>query len=930
MLVPLHLRAPNPPVPFVGRLEDLSWLAQPRRVSVVVGPEGLGRSSLVAAHLATPLATSPPRLALRIDAGARSNTDLIARAIRGLAATLGFASSDLARATGDEERIAQLVDLLDGADAILWLDHVGPEDAALAGRLLGLVARYGRRGDVIATAHEAFDEVPPSHQHRLGPLDSEALASLARAIDPSLEPRQAARLARSAAGSPGRLHRLHRAVLGEPESDALSAEAVVALALLRAVRAPIAREALVEVTGEAAILELIQRGAIAGPMHALRALPGEAEPVPPAAAAALAGSLTRLGGSEARLAALRLWLALDEVGHAQQLLADSIGGLVSEGYAPELWELLSPRTEAVLGPYRLRAAAEHGDPEALRNVVDPGPDAPLDHAFGWLKVRYAREDFATVRARGRALAERADAERAVDLSWEIWAMTASAAMAAGDFDGAAELIDRARPTLEAEALSVRAVRAIVAARRGDRAEASALAGGLEKRLGELAGRERANLTFNLALVLYGLGEPGRAGELFSRTFPIDDLSTAALLPRRALEMDAHLSVLGGRLPRARALLDRLEKFVVPGTPIEGRRTLIEGTLALLEGRLEDAARQSEQGIALATRYQGDEDRAYGVTLAAQVAWRRGVSPAPLGERPHGLSGRLAMAWHAIAEQAAAEPAARGLRDEAEPAQNDGTPPITEPTTHTELSVTERALALLHRVRTSIANGGEGSPELTHALRALVEDGARLGAVPARSAIQLLAHELSILAGAWPTLPGEVPMLEATQRLTQACEGADVATLAALADQASGLPAAAARALLGGPAPSGFLARALVTAMGARLGWQHVKRAGAPGPTLYFDAPRAVLVAPGEATIDLGAYAVPVELLRALVHHGPALDKETLVRTVWKDVREYHPLHHDNRLRLAVRKLRARLGSLELISTRPDGYALARELVWLGP
>jgi hypothetical protein len=885
MLVPLHLRAPNPPVPFVGRLEDLSWLAQPRRVSVVVGPEGLGRSSLVAAHLATPLATSPPRLALRIDAGARSNTDLIARAIRGLAATLGFASSDLARATGDEERIAQLVDLLDGADAILWLDHVGPEDAALAGRLLGLVARYGRRGDVIATAHEAFDEVPPSHQHRLGPLDSEALASLARAIDPSLEPRQAARLARSAAGSPGRLHRLHRAVLGEPESDALSAEAVVALALLRAVRAPIAREALVEVTGEAAILELIQRGAIAGPMHALRALPGEAEPVPPAAAAALAGSLTRLGGSEARLAALRLWLALDEVGHAQQLLADSIGGLVSEGYAPELWELLSPRTEAVLGPYRLRAAAEHGDPEALRNVVDPGPDAPLDHAFGWLKVRYAREDFATVRARGRALAERADAERAVDLSWEIWAMTASAAMAAGDFDGAAELIDRARPTLEAEALSVRAVRAIVAARRGDRAEASALAGGLEKRLGELAGRERANLTFNLALVLYGLGEPGRAGELFSRTFPIDDLSTAALLPRRALEMDAHLSVLGGRLPRARALLDRLEKFVVPGTPIEGRRTLIEGTLALLEGRLEDAARQSEQGIALATRYQGDEDRAYGVTLAAQVAW---------------------------------------------PAQNDGTPPITEPTTHTELSVTERALALLHRVRTSIANGGEGSPELTHALRALVEDGARLGAVPARSAIQLLAHELSILAGAWPTLPGEVPMLEATQRLTQACEGADVATLAALADQASGLPAAAARALLGGPAPSGFLARALVTAMGARLGWQHVKRAGAPGPTLYFDAPRAVLVAPGEATIDLGAYAVPVELLRALVHHGPALDKETLVRTVWKDVREYHPLHHDNRLRLAVRKLRARLGSLELISTRPDGYALARELVWLGP
>jgi hypothetical protein len=46
------------------------------------------------------------------------------------------------------------------------------------------------------------------------------------------------------------------------------------------------------------------------------------------------------------------------------------------------------------------------------------------------------------------------------------------------------------------------------------------------------------------------------------------------------------------------------------------------------------------------------------------------------------------------------------------------------------------------------------------------------------------------------------------------------------------------------------------------------------------------------------------------------------------VRDYHPLRHDNRLRLAVRKLRS-LAPAPLLETTEDGYAIAGRLRWLG-
>jgi DNA-binding response OmpR family regulator len=65
------------------------------------------------------------------------------------------------------------------------------------------------------------------------------------------------------------------------------------------------------------------------------------------------------------------------------------------------------------------------------------------------------------------------------------------------------------------------------------------------------------------------------------------------------------------------------------------------------------------------------------------------------------------------------------------------------------------------------------------------------------------------------------------------------------------------------------------------------------------------------------------LLEVLLGRGGKATKEELVEDVWSE--PYHPLRHDNRLRLAVRKLRKLVEDDAAHPTRvittADGYAL---------
>ena len=89
-----------------------------------------------------------------------------------------------------------------------------------------------------------------------------------------------------------------------------------------------------------------------------------------------------------------------------------------------------------------------------------------------------------------------------------------------------------------------------------------------------------------------------------------------------------------------------------------------------------------------------------------------------------------------------------------------------------------------------------------------------------------------------------------------------------------------------------------------------------------EARRAIVVGDG-VVVDLSDKAVLFSLLTALGRHGGTASKERLLEVVW-GVRDYHPLHHDNRLKVAVRKLRRLLEEVlgdDPIEAADDGYRL---------
>ena len=74
----------------------------------------------------------------------------------------------------------------------------------------------------------------------------------------------------------------------------------------------------------------------------------------------------------------------------------------------------------------------------------------------------------------------------------------------------------------------------------------------------------------------------------------------------------------------------------------------------------------------------------------------------------------------------------------------------------------------------------------------------------------------------------------------------------------------------------------------------------------------------------------IDLLTALCARGGAATKEQLLEDAW-GVREYHPLQHDNRLKVAVRKLRRLLEEVlgdDPIEAADDGYRLRGKVRFL--
>jgi DNA-binding response OmpR family regulator len=98
---------------------------------------------------------------------------------------------------------------------------------------------------------------------------------------------------------------------------------------------------------------------------------------------------------------------------------------------------------------------------------------------------------------------------------------------------------------------------------------------------------------------------------------------------------------------------------------------------------------------------------------------------------------------------------------------------------------------------------------------------------------------------------------------------------------------------------------------------------AAGPEWVVDGAGMRIVLPDGTTVDLSKKKVLFDLLATLCHHGGKASKEQLLEVAW-GVRDYHPLRHDNRLKVAVRKLRRLLEDAlgdDPIEASEDGYRL---------
>jgi hypothetical protein len=146
------------------------------------------------------------------------------------------------------------------------------------------------------------------------------------------------------------------------------------------------------------------------------------------------------------------------------------------------------------------------------------------------------------------------------------------------------------------------------------------------------------------------------------------------------------------------------------------------------------------------------------------------------------------------------------------------------------------------------------------------------------------------------------------------------------DQVAPVAARRARALLGDTAALDSLDQLVIARLHER-GFRapELVTSGAPdAPTWGLDARRRAIWLEDGTRIDLVSRDVPWRLLEVLADAGGAADKETLVARIWAP-KEYHPLKHDNRLRLAVRELRrvieVDVAHPERVLTTDDGYAL---------
>lgn len=843
--LPLKLRLPNPPPIFVGRDKEMEALVaalQRSPVAVVSGPAGIGKTALALQALRR-LAGFAEDRALHI--GLRSGPtapDPRAQIMRAIAVARGLDQADWSGVLADEETFGTaLLDLAESDDCWILLDDLHHMEASSAASLLGLLARYARRSHWVVTsqAHPRLAELRPQ-LFALDGLADGALAELAAVFAPTLGAEELRGAIQTSGGSPSRL--LH--TLASPEGAANS---------------------------------LRPRD----PSHVVQRDPD----------AALAGARLRLvsGDIEGAVA------TLDAEGER----------LLESGRGHQLWQLLESPLDRRLAPWRLRCAVALAHPALLAQLELPPQPTPEEqllwaqgllerHCEGALELATSVEA-AALQAEDRSLALKASLVRVESLC------------NGQSYREARALLAELEPAEAADSRALHESWVVYCLAATDQhEEASRRLQVLQRRAADLSGSVRTAVGFNLARTMSLLGRPRDAYEA------VKSVAASSLQGAKCLSLQLVVAMELGRLGEAAQHLRDLDQFQYEGSTLRHSVAVRRAHHQLCTGEL----RACEETISYwkpALQRLGDVEylRALNTVETGLRMLRAEPPPAHSDEDP-ALDGSAlySLHWQARAGQSPAE----GLKNGQAGAGD---------------SQKCRLLADVAVVAALLAQGNAAAA--LQLCARLLGELHQFGWGALHAEVEQMHCDILLVLGRWDELTQATRALErhADEMPSPRLKGEarffaavlpphplDWGQLEQLATQIDTAPIGArrARVLLGGESPLDAIDRRILAALREKRGiapcaslsaWAPHKppepRAREqPGWGLADDERRVWL--PSGASISLADRPQLWSILVALHELGGTATKEQLVQAIWHEA-EYHPLHHDNRLQVAIRKLR---------------------------
>lgn len=942
--VPLQHRLSNPPALFEGRKAELRWVTKMLKRNPMVVITGLGGQGKTALALETLHKNFKARLPRIIHIRPRATgEDLLGQLWRVFSKVLAVQIQENVLRTDPDFALATLIDMADEGPWWVLLEDLHRLNDPQQEQTLYKIAQYARTSRWIVTTRVAPGPEFAQHVLRLENLEPTALEAIAKSWDPRLSPAERQRALKASAGSPWRLY---QALSGDSLEDPTLLEGVTEpqrrlLQALLALESPVPAPLLLSACDDAQDADwraLERRGLVVGSRQACRLHDLTREVLQGTAAdhsqhEALCQALLASPSPELKLEGLKLGRRMGHpvralLGEPDKPVEDNemVDLLIQAGLGLELDALLTDEGDEALFTARMLIALHTGTFQKLAARASLKASSSTSARLLWARGLAARHLFDQALKSARELLHEVQSD-------EVRMLEASCLAALGELKQAEVCLRRFVATdhdIEWDRLELLAT---VLAGTGEQRDALALADKLRPGLSHMQGAALARRTWRLVRVYYLLSRLEEAQRVVDWVIAeIGERDMALYSGRGILEYQSILALGLGRFDQIEGLQARLASYngatrvVMRGQLRQAQVQLDTGDLGGLRAQLMDMIARAE-----ASRY-GDaahsaRDKLIQLDILKGSPWesldaQRLSAELPLLEQQQRISH---LRWRTL---------------DGHPWDDDADELVRSVENYTQL----HCFAVMTQTMALAAQGDhERASQLTlKALDDLRQTGLRAAlakclmqacdlfwVMAQRDLHAKLAQELRALSHRMSS-----PRFHAAAAWQLELVGAQPIRAEVIETLRTGRDPVAARrahALLGDDAPlHAWDRQVLDRVLSLEAAWRPVQTRvwTEQGPVWGVDFLRQGVWDQTGRWHDLRQRGGLLELIRRLIERGGAASKEELVCGVWGEP-EYHPLKHDNRLRLTVRRFRTLLQPDDPIQATDDGYTLRGRVRFCG-